>query len=245
MDATPPRGSGMLTLALLAGCSSMHIPPPADLGPPLPPAAVHAGGLDVGLGGQFLFYMPAAMHLRGAKAIALGDGPMALELGGNAGTGWAGLSPALHWAPRPRAGSAWYFGSRLGLTAGSGDQLGYNPLADPYLGASLLGQASWTWGTAGALTAALGWGYTGHTRCMLGCSYEVPSAEPDDLTDSQVHSYIPYNAPSLHLRADLPAGDGYAFMIAMGAQPLLDAGDVLPIFSLSLGLHHHDPGPRW
>lgn len=242
MTAQPLRVGCWLGL-LLTGCTTMHIPPPADMGAPLPPGAVHADGLDVGLGGQFLLYVPVAFHLRGSRALDLGEGPMAVELGGNLGVGWAGLNPALHWAPDPRAGSPWRFGTRLGLLAGVGDQLGEVPFADPYLGASLHGQASRTWGTSGAFTAALGWGFTGHTRCMLGCSYDEPPTAPQNPPD---HSYIPYNAPSIHLRTDLPVGpEGFAWMIATSFQPLISAGDVLPIWSLGAGIHYHDPGPQW
>ncbi len=237
------RAVGMTLL--LAGCTTMHLPPPADMGAPLPPGAARAEGLDLAVGGQLFLYYPVAFHLRGSRAIDLGEGPLALELGGNVGFGWAGVNPALHWAPPPRPGGYWRFGSRLGLLAGAGDLFGEIPYADPYLGASLHGQASRVWDNGRALTLALGWGYTGHTRCWTGCGFDDPGADPSD-PDPPRHSYLPYNAPSLHLRADLPAGrDGYAWMFGLGAQPVISSGDLLPMFNLSTGLHHKDPGPHW
>jgi hypothetical protein len=164
------------------------------------------------------------------------------------------VNPALHWAPPPRVGGHWRFGGRLGLLGGAGDILGEVPFADPFLGGSLHGQASHFWDDGGAVTAALGWGYTGHTRCMEGCGYSMPREGFEDCTETaeeecpgpQRHSYNPFNAPSLHLRADLPAGhEGYAMMIALGAQPLIMNGRLEPIFTISAGLHHKDPGPQW
>ncbi len=242
---TPHLSRSVWGLALaLTGCSTMHVPPPANLDAPLPPDAAAAGGMDVNVGAQTFYYYPLAFHLRGAKALPMGETPLALELGGNVGVGWVGINPALHWLPAPRPGSDWRFGGRLGLQAGAGDLLGEVPFADPFLGASLQGQASRVWDDGGAITAALGWGYTGHTRCMEGCSFDEPGSDPQDPGPAG-HSYLPYNAPGLHLRADLPAGDGYAATLMLGAQPLISRGDVLPIFELGVGIHHHDPGPRW
>jgi hypothetical protein len=251
MPSTPVRRAA--PLALLMGCAVPHIPPPANLGAPMPPAAASAEGFDVELGGLFLAYLPAAFHLDGAKALPLGEAPLALELGANLGTGWAGVNPALHWTPRTRPGADWHPGMRLGLLAGVGDVLGTTSgSGDPFLGGSLHAQSSWVGQRGGAITAALGWGYTGHTRCMGGCSFETltpgsPScAEAPAECQTTRHSYTPYHAPSLHLRGDIPVGhEGYACSLAIGAQPLLDAGELLPIFELSVGLHHKDPGPRW
>jgi hypothetical protein len=244
MNATTLRRFCGLGL-LLTGCSTMHIPPPANLGAPLPPAAAASDGLDVNVGGQLLLYAPMALHLKGAKALPLGDGPFAIELGGNVGTGFAGVHPAVHWAPAPRPGADWSFGTRLGALVGTGDVLGEQPFADPYLGGSLHGQASRVWDDGGALTTSVGWAYTGHTRCMGGCSYSVPSDDPAD-PEPDKHSYLPYHGPILHLRADVPAGsEGYAFTVGLGAQPLWDGSSLLPVFELSAGLHHKDPGPRW
>jgi len=244
MTGRTPRGS-LLFAVVLAGCSTMHIPPPANLGAPLPPAAAEASGLDANVGAQLLLYAPVALHLEGAKALPLGDSPFAVELGGNLGSGFAGINPAVHWTPSPKPGADWRYGTRLGVLLGAGDVLGEQPFADPYLGGSLHGQASRVWDDGGAITTSLGWSYTGHARCMGGCSYSVPSDDPED-PEPDKHSYLPYHGPIFHLRADLPAGsEGYAFMVGLGAQPLWDGASLLPIFELSLGLHHKQPRPGW
>ncbi len=247
--------SGVCSLLLLqAGCVVQHIPPPAHPGAPMTPVTSSAGGLDVGVGGEFLLYLPVAYHARAAKAVSLGEGPLSLELGGNLGSGWAAVNPALHWTPRPRPGSDWHLGLRMGLVAGAGDILGTQPLADPFLGGSLHAQSTWANDRGRALTGSLGWGYAGHTRCMGGCSYGVPQQggetgwcsgdDPDNC--ETVHSYIPYNAPSLHLRADLPVGhEGHAVFLGFGTQPIIDGTNLLPVFELSAGLNHRDPGPSW
>jgi len=250
MNSATPGVTAWLAL-MMAGCMVHHIPPPAELGAPLPPASVGADGFDIAVGVHTFVHVPVAGHMRASRALALGDGPLALELGGNASRGWAGLNPALHWAPDPKAGSAWAYGVRLGAVVGTGDILRIDPFADPYLGGSLHGQLSRVWDNGGAVTLALGGGYTGHMRCLGGCTYSVPHTEYEDCVDTikeecpdpTRHSFGPYLGPSLHLRADLPAGhEGHAWMIALGVQPY---GDTLPIFVLSTGLHHHNLEPRW
>ncbi len=253
MRFTTPRAPAWCAV-LTVGCMVHHIPPPAELGAPLPPIAAGADGLDVAVGAHSYLQAPIAAHMRASRAFVLGDGPLAIELGGNASTGWAGLNPALHWAPDPKDGSAWAYGARLGVVFGTGDILRVDPYLDPYLGGSIHGQLSRFWANGGAFTVALGGGYTGHIRCLGGCGYTVPKTGYEDCVDTikeecpdpTSHSFDPYLGPSLHLRADLPVGsDGHAWMIALGAQPAIFYGDAAPVFTLSTGIHHHDPNPRW
>jgi hypothetical protein len=243
-----------LALALpSAGCLVMHVPPPAHPGAPMTPVTAAGEGLDVGVGGSSYLSVPIAYHARAAKAFTVAEGPFTIELGGNLGSGWAALNPALHWAPEMRPGSRWHPGLRLGLVAGSGDILGYEPFAAPFVGASLHAQGAWADERGRVITTSLGWGYTGHTRCLGGCSYTVPSEpdsswcdEEDPASCETTHAYSPFNAPSLHLRADFPVGHaGHSVFVGLGTQPVLDGDSLLPILELSAGLNKGAPQPRW
>jgi hypothetical protein len=252
MDRMTCVATGTL-LVSLTGCIVQHTPPPPALGAPLPPGSVEHQGFDVGVGLHSYLHYPIATHIRASRALQLGDGPLALELGANASTGWGGISPALHWAPPPRPGRAWRWGLRLGAVAGSGDLLSANRWVDPYLGGSLHGQLSRGWDNGGAFTVALGADYAGHTFCLGGCSYTVHLPGWEDCApqgnkhcpDGTHHSYDPWIGPSLHLRADLPVGQGFAWMWALGAQPAYLNESWAPVFTISTGLHHRDREPDW
>jgi hypothetical protein len=219
------------------------MPPAVDLGAPLPPAAVRSHGFDAVLAEHFWLDVPFTPSFRAAGVLPLGPGAWGLELGGNLGVSWLGAAPALHWAPDPRPDSAWRWGGRLGLALGVGDLTHGD--ANPYTGASLLAQASRTWGPGGvgALTAALGWGYSGHLRCFFGCYIPDPEVDPEHEDPWSGEDYIPYNGPTLHLRLDLPLGrQGTAVITEASAQPVVWGGDFEPVWSLALGLHHRRVG---